>query len=113
MAGAQLHEILICLVDTELDKALFELNLLSKWENEQYRREMRLPSFHRAHFIEVFFIEVFFIEDFFIEGLFYRGTFLSRVFFIEGHFYRDGYFIVSIYIFLHSYQRQTELSRYM
>ena len=41
MAGAQLHEILIRLIDTELDKALFELNLLSKWENEQCRREMR------------------------------------------------------------------------
>ena len=40
MAGAQVHEILVCLIDAELDKALFELNLLSKWENEQCRREM-------------------------------------------------------------------------
>ena len=41
MAGAQLHDILIRLIEAELNQALFELNLLSKWENEQCRKEMR------------------------------------------------------------------------
>ena len=41
MADAQLHEIVIRLIEVELDKALFELNLPSKWENEQCHREMR------------------------------------------------------------------------
>ena len=41
MADAQLHDFLIRLSDTGLDKVLFELNLLSKWKNELCCREMR------------------------------------------------------------------------